>query len=432
MRGVRPVVKWVGIAILVLALLAYVGFNFGFTPLPKPPPGVRLAPGAAPLSVREIRQDNGAFYYLEAAALMTNQELSAESKAQMEALLADNLTSETGAIEATLEECRPALALIREGARLESCRMPLQAIDEDTHWIQALSRSARMLVCEGKLAERAGRTEDALDDYGIVTTFGADCTRGGPLLYSSAGHAMTRMGTRAIRASASRPNMPPESLARTQWLLETLRDRRQSYDETLRYELLGSKQAVQRMLQQQRAFRVVAMQRSYSAMADAAFGDLIQDAQKPFAQRETKQIVAKWELDHRPMWVRMFDRPVPRILLSLLMTVFDKTSAQMAATDVDLESTIVICALNRFQRTHGRLPEHLSELVPECLAAMPIDPFDGKPLRYRLEEGEWIVWSVGADLKDDNAAWYQCQSCCGKPGQRAGGDIYFRPTGEHR
>jgi hypothetical protein len=40
-------------------------------------------------------------------------------------------------------------------------------------------------------------------------------------------------------------------------------------------------------------------------------------------------------------------------------------------------------ALERFRRKYGRDAAALSELVPEFLSAVPLDPFDGKELRYR-------------------------------------------------
>lgn len=40
------------------------------------------------------------------------------------------------------------------------------------------------------------------------------------------------------------------------------------------------------------------------------------------------------------------------------------------------------CAVERFRLKHGKLPEKLEKLVPEFLAEIPIDPFDGKNLRY--------------------------------------------------
>ena len=63
---------------------------------------------------------------------------------------------------------------------------------------------------------------------------------------------------------------------------------------------------------------------------------------------------------------------------------------------------ITAIALKRFQLQHGKLPEKISELAPEFLAAIPIDPFDGKPLRYRPNaDGIYLLYCVGEDGVDD-------------------------------
>lgn len=53
----------------------------------------------------------------------------------------------------------------------------------------------------------------------------------------------------------------------------------------------------------------------------------------------------------------------------------------LTATRRDVLLTII--GLEVFRRGHGRYPESLTELVPRYLPALPLDPFDGKPLRYR-------------------------------------------------
>ncbi|MBW8865165.1 MAG: hypothetical protein JF609_09645, partial [Verrucomicrobia bacterium] len=59
-------------------------------------------------------------------------------------------------------------------------------------------------------------------------------------------------------------------------------------------------------------------------------------------------------------------------------------------------------SLKRFQIRYGRLPASLVELAPEFLATAPLDPMDGKPLRYRAnQDGTFLLYSVGADGKDD-------------------------------
>jgi hypothetical protein len=64
--------------------------------------------------------------------------------------------------------------------------------------------------------------------------------------------------------------------------------------------------------------------------------------------------------------------------------------------------TIAAIALKRFQLKHGVYPAHLAELTPEFLASVPLDPVDGKPLRYRLNtDGSFTLYSVGENGKDD-------------------------------
>jgi hypothetical protein len=56
-------------------------------------------------------------------------------------------------------------------------------------------------------------------------------------------------------------------------------------------------------------------------------------------------------------------------------------------------------ALARYQLEHGALPADLSALVPTYLDALPLDPYDRKPLRY--DPGRGAVWSIGKNLTDD-------------------------------
>ena len=53
----------------------------------------------------------------------------------------------------------------------------------------------------------------------------------------------------------------------------------------------------------------------------------------------------------------------------------------------------------------GRLPENLGALVPEFLDDLPADPFDGKPMRYRVFPDGFAVYAVGENCKDDGGEW---------------------------
>ena len=59
-----------------------------------------------------------------------------------------------------------------------------------------------------------------------------------------------------------------------------------------------------------------------------------------------------------------------------------------------------ILALRAYQRDKGTPPESLADLIPRYLPTLPIDPFDGTPLRYQPEHQR--IYSIGENLHDDN------------------------------
>jgi hypothetical protein len=67
-----------------------------------------------------------------------------------------------------------------------------------------------------------------------------------------------------------------------------------------------------------------------------------------------------------------------------------------------LDGLRLVAACRLYEIRHGRLPETLEALAPECLSEVPRDPFDGKRFRY-LPEGA-IVYSIGKDLIDSTAS----------------------------
>jgi hypothetical protein len=60
-------------------------------------------------------------------------------------------------------------------------------------------------------------------------------------------------------------------------------------------------------------------------------------------------------------------------------------------------------AAERYRRKHGNWPLSLADLVPQYLQAVPLDPFDGHPLRYRITDRGAVVYSIGEDGRDHSA-----------------------------
>jgi hypothetical protein len=66
-----------------------------------------------------------------------------------------------------------------------------------------------------------------------------------------------------------------------------------------------------------------------------------------------------------------------------------------------LRCLVVLLALERYRQQKGTWPTTLEELTPKLLKAVPLDPFIGKPLRYKRLHNRVIVYSVGPDTIDN-------------------------------
>jgi hypothetical protein len=81
---------------------------------------------------------------------------------------------------------------------------------------------------------------------------------------------------------------------------------------------------------------------------------------------------------------------------------YQKIVTTVVQAEAQRRLTVTALALARYQRKYGAYPRSLAELTPAFLPAVPLDPVDGQPLRYRLEaDGRFMLYSIGADGKDD-------------------------------
>jgi len=85
------------------------------------------------------------------------------------------------------------------------------------------------------------------------------------------------------------------------------------------------------------------------------------------------------------------------------LDIFKRTYEASVRTRADLEATRAIAALHLYQALKGEFPQSFNDVIATgILKARPFDPFGNRPLSYSREKG--IVWSVGADEKNDGGA----------------------------
>lgn len=116
--------------------------------------------------------------------------------------------------------------------------------------------------------------------------------------------------------------------------------------------------------------------------------------------------IAKLPIEQQSTAFQVFAATVPRS--ALVLSVTSGTQAwfiqRVRDHEARLRAAIVMVAVERYRRAHGQWPASLAELVPEFLGGVPVDPYDGQPVRYRRAADTVVVYAVGPNLADDGGA----------------------------
>jgi hypothetical protein len=90
------------------------------------------------------------------------------------------------------------------------------------------------------------------------------------------------------------------------------------------------------------------------------------------------------------------------VLVRLQLPSSEKIFAAFARTRAVLRTASTGIAVERYRLAAGRWPESLADVVKtRLIAEIPLDPYNGQPLRYRRLKDGAVVYSVGPDGKDD-------------------------------
>jgi len=138
-----------------------------------------------------------------------------------------------------------------------------------------------------------------------------------------------------------------------------------------------------------------------SAMVLTLLTEIVEASKHPFPEaiEEAAAVDARMtqffaEDQQKPLWDR-------HMLAQMLLPAVRKvTQSAMERTAIQ-RTALTAIAIERYRVKHGKLPEKLVDLVPDFIEGIPVDPTDGQPLRYRVLEKGFVVYSIGPDKQDD-------------------------------
>ena len=124
--------------------------------------------------------------------------------------------------------------------------------------------------------------------------------------------------------------------------------------------------------------------------------------------RHYRDTMAAWEKPEAGRWAasqeleRRLDRlPDSCIISKQLLAGYANWIRQLFIRDAWCRCAAAALAAERFRQQTNTLPARLADLVPAYLDGVPLDPFDGAPLRYRPDDSGFTVYSVGPNRLDE-------------------------------
>lgn len=136
------------------------------------------------------------------------------------------------------------------------------------------------------------------------------------------------------------------------------------------------------------------MQRAYDDLLASA----AQIAKLPLPQQQAAWTKAVQRYDDSAL----NDRHLPG---SIVMPALGRASLSFTQATTQRDAAVAGIALERFRLAHGTYPATLAELVPAYLTAIPLDPWDGKPIKYLPPDANRptpILYSVGENQMDNH------------------------------
>lgn len=106
---------------------------------------------------------------------------------------------------------------------------------------------------------------------------------------------------------------------------------------------------------------------------------------------------------------KALDHPVPilhfspyKIFAVIAVPDSSKTLQTFAFVQTRVNEAQIVCALERYRLAKGHYPQTLDGLTPQFIAQTPHDIIGGQPLKYRLHNGRFTLYSIGWNETDDH------------------------------
>ena len=297
------------------------------------------------------------------------------------------------AMEAYVALNAQTLALLDDAAAIPECRYPVdltRGFEAVMPHVGKLRPCAELLVFRATLEAGRGQSDRAAKSVKSVLAL-AGSVRNEPMLISLLVRtSIEALGRRAVE----------RMLGQAGWTDEQLADLSRAFADTIDEGAMPRAVAGERALGLG-AWDMLASESGFAALA--GFSGLADADRMAYLRIMGENVALAEDPIGHAVDIDAMVRETPQycFVTRAIVPAMGAAIANGRQADAETRMVLVALAVKRHQLAHGKLPEGLDELVPDYLDAVPIDPFDGKPLRYEPTDTGAIVYSVGTDGIDD-------------------------------
>ncbi|MBM3289672.1 MAG: hypothetical protein FJY92_05930, partial [Candidatus Hydrogenedentes bacterium] len=300
------------------------------------------------------------------------------------------------AIDTMIDENAECLAHIAEAAQFERCRFansPLDDSESERDHVDALRALGGLLVLQTLARADSGDIDGALASVGVGLAL-SEFLRGEALPISQfVRMAMAFNALRALQHALSCGPASKEVLESLAMRLGTCLD-----DAVLSKVLIGARCEFVADMSARIGHGPFALFTAMDTTAGVdALGEMIVAASRPPLERHAlfQDIRARRFPEELSLVAA-----VTQMQTSVELYLYTRADEVQDKHFVLIQIASVVLRIEIARVMGTAVPSAVEALVPQYIHAIPIDPFDGKPMKYRRNDRGYVVYSIGADRMD--------------------------------
>lgn len=143
-----------------------------------------------------------------------------------------------------------------------------------------------------------------------------------------------------------------------------------------------------------------------SMLAQAGRKDMLREYDRMLALTQARAATPLWMLDDsagaEPFGDRGWLGSTRYSLIDVIWPAMGTAARQSHLAAQQRDGARLGIAIELFRMANARYPSALSELQPEHIESLPLDVYDGKPIKYAITaEGKPLLYSIGNDRADN-------------------------------